>query len=110
MKTFSPGLISPSGDKVAVSLAVYPDAADLDASVEMGKAMAERKTTGQVYDRMFVRHWDTWNDHTQNHLFVQSIDANELISEIRLDENMLLSILTNDERLHIGQDVPQALR
>ncbi|TAJ54421.1 MAG: S9 family peptidase, partial [Brevundimonas sp.] len=68
--------ISPSGDKVAVSLAVYPDAADLDASVEMGKAMAERKTTGQVYDRMFVRHWDTWNDHTQNHLFVQSIGRN----------------------------------
>ena len=32
--------------------------------------------TGQVYDRMFVRHWDSWNDHTQNHLFVQSIGAN----------------------------------
>lgn len=68
--------ISPSGDKVAVSLAVYPDAADLNASVEMGKAVAERKSTGQVYDRMFVRHWDTWNDHTQNHLFVQSIGRN----------------------------------
>ncbi len=65
--------LSPSADKVAVSLAVYPDAADLNASVETGKAVAERKTTGQVYDRMFVRHWDTWNDHTQNHLFVQSI-------------------------------------
>ena len=69
-------LISPSGDKVAVSLAVYPDAADLNASVETGEAVAERKSTGQVYDRMFVRHWDTWNDHTQNHLFVQSICRN----------------------------------
>src|SRR5690606_30311807 len=32
-------------------------------------------TTGQVYDRMFVRHWDTWNDGTQNHLFVVSTDG-----------------------------------
>ena len=67
--------INGAGDAVAVSLAVYPDAADLTASVTRGKTEAERKSTGQVYDRMFVRHWDTWNDHTQNHLFVQSIGA-----------------------------------
>ncbi|VTO10551.1 S9 family peptidase [Brevundimonas vancanneytii] len=67
--------INGAGDAVAVSLAVYPDAADLNASVARGKTEAERKSTGQVYDRMFVRHWDTWNDHTQNHLFVQSIGA-----------------------------------
>ncbi|NPB14209.1 S9 family peptidase, partial [Shigella sonnei] len=65
--------VSPTGDKVAVSLAVYPNAADLNASVAHGTEVAEQKTTGQVYDRMFVRHWDTWSDHTQNHLFVQSI-------------------------------------
>src|SRR5690606_38946002 len=67
--------INTAGDAVAVSLAVYPDAADLNASVARSKTEAERKSTGQVYDRMFVRHWDTWNDHTQNHLFVQSIGA-----------------------------------
>jgi acylaminoacyl-peptidase len=65
--------ISPQGDRVAVSLAVYPDCANLACSVERAKAEAERKSTGRTYDRMFVRHWDTWNDHTQNHLFVQSI-------------------------------------
>ncbi|RZJ17684.1 MAG: S9 family peptidase [Brevundimonas sp.] len=67
--------INAAGDAVAVSLAVYPDAADLTASVARARAEGEKKTTGQVYDRMFVRHWDTWNDHTQNHLFVQSIGA-----------------------------------
>ena len=65
--------LSPQADKVAVSLAVYPDCADLACSVERGKAVAEQKTTGQVYERGFVRHWDTWNDHTQNHLFVQTL-------------------------------------
>ena len=68
--------LSPQADKLAVSLAVYPDAADLGASVAMAQSRAEQKTTAKVYDRMFVRHWDTWNDHTQNHLFVQSIGAN----------------------------------
>ncbi|WP_409019319.1 prolyl oligopeptidase family serine peptidase [Brevundimonas vesicularis] len=67
--------VNAAGDAVAVSLAVYPDAEDLTASVARAKTQAEAKTTAQVYDRMFVRHWDTWNDHTQNHLFVQAIDA-----------------------------------
>ena len=67
--------ISPQANQVAVSLAVYPEAADLAASVAHGREVAERKTTGQVYDRMFVRHWDAWADGTQNHLFVQSYGA-----------------------------------
>jgi len=67
--------INAAGDAVAVSLAVYPEAADLTASVAQAKAQGEVKTTAKVYDRMFVRHWDTWNDHTQNHLFVQAIGA-----------------------------------
>ena len=67
--------VNGDGNAVAVSLAVYPDAENLDASVAQAKAQSEVKTTAKVYDRMFVRHWDTWNDHTQNHLFVQSIGA-----------------------------------
>ncbi|CAN5402297.1 S9 family peptidase [soil metagenome] len=67
--------LSPQGDKLVVSLAVYPDCIDLTCSVNRAKEAAERTSTGQVYDRMFVRHWDTWNDHTQNHLFVVPISA-----------------------------------
>ena len=62
--------ISPDAGKVAVSLSVYPDCADLACTVDRAKSVSERKTTAQIYDRMFVRHWDTWADGTQNHLFV----------------------------------------
>lgn len=62
--------VSPDGERLAVALAVYPDCDSLACSVARGEAEAARKTTGRVYDRMFVRHWDTWNDGTQNHLFV----------------------------------------
>lgn len=62
--------LSPDASKVAVSLAVFPDCETLACTVDRAKAVADDPSTGQVYDRMFVRHWDTWNDGTQNHLFV----------------------------------------
>ncbi|WP_439470573.1 prolyl oligopeptidase family serine peptidase [Brevundimonas sp.] len=62
--------LSPDAAQVAVSLAVFPDCETLACTVDRNKAVADDPSTGQVYDRMFVRHWDTWNDHTQNHLFV----------------------------------------
>ncbi|WP_428151761.1 prolyl oligopeptidase family serine peptidase [Brevundimonas sp.] len=68
-------VLSPDASKVAVSLAVYPTCDDLACSVARGTEAAARKSTGQVYDRMFVRHWDTWNDGTQNHLFVVNADG-----------------------------------
>ena len=68
--------VNAQGNAVAVSLAVYPDAENLAASVARAASESERKSTGKVYDRMFVRHWDTWNDHTQNHLFVVGLGAN----------------------------------
>ncbi|WP_298163582.1 S9 family peptidase [Brevundimonas sp.] len=67
--------LSPDASKVAVSLAVYPTCDDLACSVARGTEAAARKSTGQVYDRMFVRHWDTWADGTQNHLFVVNADG-----------------------------------
>jgi acylaminoacyl-peptidase len=67
--------LSPGADRVAVSVAVFPECADLACVVDRNKANGERKTTGMVYDRMFVRHWDTWNDGTQNHLFVVNTDG-----------------------------------
>jgi dipeptidyl aminopeptidase/acylaminoacyl peptidase len=33
-----------------------------------------------VYDRLFIRHWDTWNDKTKNHLYALSLDAKGVAS------------------------------
>ena len=67
--------LSREADKVAVSLAVFPSCADIACTVDRAKAVSDDKSTGQVYDRMFVRHWDTWADGTQNHLFVLNVDG-----------------------------------
>ncbi|HYE41804.1 MAG TPA: S9 family peptidase [Caulobacteraceae bacterium] len=65
--------LSPDGQRLAVSLAVIPDCDTLACTPERLKA--EGKRTGQLYDRLFVRHWDQWVDGTRNHLFALSIGA-----------------------------------
>ena len=65
--------LSPTGDRIAVSLSAHPDCPDLACSVE--RANAPRMGSGLTYDRVFVRHWDAWGDGTQNHLFTQGLDA-----------------------------------
>jgi acylaminoacyl-peptidase len=67
--------LSADASKIVVSLAVHPTCDDLACSVARGTEAAARQSTGQVYDRMFVRHWDTWADGTQNHLFVVNADG-----------------------------------
>ncbi|HQW07074.1 MAG TPA: S9 family peptidase [Flavobacteriales bacterium] len=63
--------IAPDGSGLVVSLAVFPGCTGdaITCTAERIKAKKEEKSTGQLYDGLFVRHWDTWADGTRNHLF-----------------------------------------
>ena len=65
--------VSPDGRRLAVSLAVFPDCPTLACTVER-QHQPKSAATGQIYDRLMVRHWDQWMDGTQNHLFVLELD------------------------------------
>ena len=63
--------VSPQGDRVLFSAGVFQDCgSDLDCTRKRLDAEKARKTSGQVFDSMFVRHWDTWADGRRNTLFV----------------------------------------
>ena len=62
--------LSPDGQHLAVSIEVFPDAATLEDTKKRLDEIKERKVTGRVYDRLFIRHWDTWKDGRRTHLFV----------------------------------------
>ena len=64
--------IAPDGTHAVVALAVFPDCANLGCTAARNAERAKSKRSGTLYDRLFVRHWDTWADGTRNHLF--SID------------------------------------
>jgi dipeptidyl aminopeptidase/acylaminoacyl peptidase len=67
--------VAPAGSRIAVSMEVFVDCADLQCTKERFDAKEKQKATGRVYDRIFMRHWDTWSDGTRSHLFVAAVGA-----------------------------------
>jgi len=67
--------LSPRGDRIALTMEVFPECADLTCTHERLAARATGKPSGRLYERLFVRHWDTWSNGTRSHLFTAHIRA-----------------------------------
>ena len=67
-------VLGPDG-KIVVSADTFSDCETMACTKERLDAEAEKKTTGLVYDRLFVRHWDTWKDGRRSHLFLLGDEA-----------------------------------
>lgn len=67
-------VVSPDGKQIAVSMEVFPGKSVDETKKQLDKK-AKEKTTGQLYDRLFARHWDTWKDGRRSHVFVRKLDA-----------------------------------
>ena len=66
--------VSPDGQRIAFNAEAFIDCgSDLACTGKRLKAEADSPATGVVYDRMFVRHWDAWNDGRLNRLFVATL-------------------------------------
>jgi dipeptidyl aminopeptidase/acylaminoacyl peptidase len=66
--------VSPDGKFLVFSLAVLPGKSPEETrrlQDEKGKV----KASGLLYDRLFIRHWDTWEDGTRNHLFAYPLPS-----------------------------------
>ncbi|WP_417472591.1 prolyl oligopeptidase family serine peptidase [Luteimonas mephitis] len=73
--------LSPDGASVAFSAGAFPDCKGdagqgvLDCTKGKLDQAEKNKASGMVFDRMFIRHWDTWNDGRLNRLFVTRLPA-----------------------------------
>lgn len=71
--------LSPDGARVAFSAGAFPeckpgaDIGVLACTKQRLDAEKKRKATGIVFDRLFIRHWDTWNDGCLNRVFVAEL-------------------------------------
>lgn len=63
-------ILSRDGQRMAFTVEVFPDAVTLEETKRRLDDRAAQQSTGRVYDRVFVRHWDTWKDGRRSHLFV----------------------------------------
>lgn len=82
--------LSPDGRQVALAFAVFPDCkADLACTKEKLDDEAARKSTGMLFDRMFIRHWDAWNDGRLNRVFAATLGDGMLTSATLLSGDVL---------------------
>jgi len=63
-------VVSPDGNHIAFTMDVFPDCNSAACTKDRLDEINQRKTSGRIYDRIFVRHWDTFKDGRRSHLFV----------------------------------------
>ena len=67
--------LSPDGKSVLLSYAVFTDCSDIACTKERLDGRAQDKSTGTLYNKLFVRHWDTWSDGRRNQLYIARFGA-----------------------------------
>ncbi len=79
--------VAPDGRSLVLAMAVYPGTTPEATKAKLEDA-AQSKATGMVFDSLFIRHWDTWNDGTRNHVFVYDLarkEARDLMKDLDAD-------------------------
>ena len=68
--------LSPDGTRVAFSADTFADCkADFACTQKKLDDVKAKKSTGVIYESLFVRHWDTWGDGRRSRLFVSELPA-----------------------------------
>ncbi|MCK4766035.1 MAG: S9 family peptidase [Candidatus Aminicenantes bacterium] len=75
--------ISPDGKKIAFSMDVFPASKTIDCTVNKLDKIEKSKATGKIFERLFIRHWDTWNDGRRSHIFVMSLAGGKPVDVIK---------------------------
>jgi len=67
---------SPDKKHIAFTIEVFPGKTLGETAAKL-KDMESRKASGRLYERIFIRHWDTWKDGRRSHLFVMPVEGGE---------------------------------
>ena len=70
-------LLSLDEAHLLLAIDVFPDCATLQETKDRLKDIAKRKASGRVYEKLFIRHWDTWKDGRRSHLFALPLEGGE---------------------------------
>jgi dipeptidyl aminopeptidase/acylaminoacyl peptidase len=76
--------LAPDARRLLVSLEVFADCADLACTKRRLDEREAAKAKGQLFHRLFIRHWDTWKNGTRAQLFSADLDTAGSAGEPRL--------------------------
>ncbi len=69
-------VVAPDGKHLAVTVRVFPECGgDLACTKKKLEEREARPASGRLYTRLFVRHWDTWEDGRRSHVVVVDRDG-----------------------------------
>ncbi len=71
-------VISPGGEHIAVTMDVFPGSTPAETKERLDQK-EKNKATGQLHERLFVRHWDTWKDGRRSHVFVRPAGGGDCV-------------------------------
>lgn len=74
--------LSPIGKHLAVTMEVFPNATPKETKKKL-KEIEKQKYSGRIYDKLFIRHWDTWKDGRRAHIFVMPIDGSDVVDVMK---------------------------
>ena len=77
-------VVSRDGKHMAFSVSVFPGMSIDESAKKVADAEAS-KAKGQVYDKLMIRHWDTWGDGRRQHVFVMPLAGGDAVD---IMENM----------------------
>lgn len=61
--------VSNDGLKLAIAMEVFPGMSPEETKTRLDE-QSKKKSTGMIYDKLMVRHWDSWKDGRRSHVFV----------------------------------------
>lgn len=67
--------VAPKGDRLLVSMDVFPECTDLQCTATRLATAGSPHAKPRTYERLFIRHWDTWSDDRQSHLFTIGVKS-----------------------------------
>ena len=76
-------VVSPDGTRLAFSMEVFPDCDGADCTKKRLDERDKAKGSGIVFERLFVRHWDTWKDGRRSHVFVAPAEGKNAIDVMK---------------------------
>lgn len=65
-----------AGDRIAFTADVFRDCDTLDCTADLLAEMEASPTSAMQFDKVFVRHWDTWEDGRRSALFTADLGEN----------------------------------
>ena len=72
-------VVSPSGKHIAFTMEVFPECRQIECTKNKLDETAKKKSSGKIYDKIFIRHWDTWKDGRRSHIFVLPVSGGEAL-------------------------------